>query len=127
MFTIDCALKQNALVESGKLWCFDYTFEDGSSVEDEPLMAEATELINRLLKAKYPEQKSFEGIKINFSETKLEDADLNLEYIGPCDDGSTYSATNDVEKELQMDIWLCPVLDQFFTDRPENLYVTITA
>tara|TARA_R100001530_G_scaffold110399_2_gene77704 strand:+ start:177 stop:560 length:384 start_codon:yes stop_codon:yes gene_type:complete len=126
MFSITCQPKQNALGKDGKLWCFNYTFEDGSSVEDEPLMAEATELVNRLLKAKYPKQESFETININFSETKLEDADLNLEYIGPEDDGSTYSATNDVEKELQMEVWLCPVLDQFFTDRPENLYITIT-
>ena len=130
MFSVICTPKHHAFNNGGDLWCFDYTFPDGSTVIDEPLMPEATELINRLLTVKY-EKEIFEKeedinkIEITFSNDEVDDYDLCLEYLEPADDGSNYIVRNGTEY-LSMTIWLCPVFDQFFTEeRPKELYVKV--
>tara|TARA_B100000287_G_C20656422_1_gene788712 strand:- start:1051 stop:1485 length:435 start_codon:yes stop_codon:yes gene_type:complete len=131
MFSIICTPKHHAFNEGGDLWCFDYTFADGSLVKDEPLMPEATELINRLLTVKYEKEIFEKGedinkIEITFSNDAIENYDLCLEYLEPAEDGSHYIVRDGTEY-LSMTVWLCPVFDQFFTEeRPKELYVTVT-
>ena len=73
MFSITCTPKHHAFNEGGDLWCFDYEFNDTESVKDEPLMPEATELINRLLKHKYGQDSSVDKIEVTFSNELLRD------------------------------------------------------
>ena len=130
MFSVICTPKPINWLQDSDLWCFDYTFPDGSKVEDEPLMPEATELINRLLTVKYQKEifdkeETINEIEITFSSKPFGDYDLHLEYVEPEDDGSRYVVKDNTEY-LTMKIWLCPVFDQFFIEkRPKDLYVTV--
>ena len=122
LFSIVCTPKKHAFNDGKDLWCFDYKFEDGAEVESEPLMPEATELMNRLLKRKYLE--NVEKINVLFSDQIIE-YDIVLEYMRPQDGGSIYRAISS-ETIMQMEVWLCPVFDQFFTSlRPSRLFVKI--
>ena len=58
MFSIFCTPQPVNWLKEEDLWCFDYTFPNGTSVKDEPLMPDATELVNRLLEHKYGENSS---------------------------------------------------------------------
>ena len=119
MFQVICTPKHFAFNGGGDLWAFDYDFE-GESIVDEPLMPEATELVNRLLKYKYEEPTS--KISILFSVPGVfRDADITLKYVGPKDEGSLYEVVNPATPELAMTIWLCPVFDSFYSERPEEL------
>lgn len=123
MFQVICTPKHFAFNGGGDLWAFDYDF-DGESIIDEPLMPEATELVNRLLKHKYSEPTS--KIEITFcSFNILNDADIELKYIEPKDEGSTYEVVNPETPELAMSIWLCPVFDSFYSKRPDQLFVKV--
>jgi len=126
MISITCTPKHHAFGEQGDLWCFDYTFSDGSSVKDEPLMPEATELVNRLLKNKYGQESSINKIKLTFSNTVLSrPADITLHYVEDKDGGCNYKPYA-WEEWADMQIWLCPVFNQFFPEgKPEKLYVTV--
>ena len=132
MFSVICTPQHHAFEEGGDLWCFDYTFEDSSLIKDEPLMPAATKLINKLLERKYKDQ-SVSKIEVIFSSKKWsgDKHDLTLYYVRAEDDGSIYfpvDIPDDIEdpEDLEMEIWLCPVFDQFFPEeRPEKLYVTI--
>ena len=53
MFSITCTPQPVNWLKEEDLWCFDYTFPNGTSVKDEPLMPDATELVNRLIEHKY--------------------------------------------------------------------------
>ena len=126
MFSITCTPKHHAFDEGGNLWCFDYDFTDGSSVQDEPLMPEATELINRLLKHKYGQDSSVNKIEVTFSDELLTTAsDLTLKYVEDKDGGCNYKPYA-WEEWANMKIWLCPVFTQFFpVEKPEKLYVKV--
>jgi hypothetical protein len=123
MFQITCTPKHFAFNGGGDLWAFDYDFE-GESIIDEPLMPEATELMNRLLQHKYPEPTA--KIQVTFSSFDVvKDADIELKYVGPKDEGSLYEVVNPPKPELAMSIWLCPVFDSFYQERPEQLFVSV--
>lgn len=119
MFQVICTPKHFAFNGGGDLWAFDYDFE-GESIVDEPLMPEATELVNRLLKYKYEEPTS--KISIMFCAASIfKNPDITLKYVGPKDEGSLYEVVNPATPELAMTIWLCPVFDSFYSERPEEL------
>tara|TARA_Y100001968_G_scaffold329173_1_gene377924 strand:- start:278 stop:733 length:456 start_codon:yes stop_codon:yes gene_type:complete len=123
-FSIICFPQKINWLQERDLWCFDYTFVDGLEVKDEPLMPEATELINRLLAIKYKGE-TVDKIQITFSKGKINRFDLCLEYLEPADDGSHY-VVQDGNDYLNMKVWLCPVFDQFFPKgRPKKLFVKI--
>ena len=123
MLSIICEPKHHAFNGGGDLWCFDYQFED-ELIKDEPLMPEATELVDKLLVFKYPNQK-INRIKVVFSSDAM-NSDLVLEYLEPKDGGSTYKVRSANASNLYMDIWLCPVFDMFFPkNRPQYLYVNV--
>ena len=121
-FTIKCTKKAGQSYVD-QLWCFDYTFKDGTFVVDEPLMAEATAMIDTFLDAAGKSDASC--INITF-ETETTDCDIKLSYVKPEDSGSIYSCSSPVFPGMKGDVWLCPVLESFFPDsKPANLYVTI--
>mgnify|MGYP003119174399 FL=1 len=126
MFSITCTPKHHAFGEQGDLWCFDYTFLDGSSVKDEPLMPEATELVNRLLKNKYGQNSSIDKIELTFSNTVLSrPSDITLQYVEDEEGGCNYKPYA-WEEWANMKIWLCPVFTQFFPEeKPKKLYVKV--
>jgi hypothetical protein len=125
MFEITCTKKDCLGLGLGELWCFDYTFPDGYSVTDEPLMAEATAMIDRFLLA--TRKADAETIHITFETIPNPDYDLLLKYTRPEDDGSIYSCSSSRFPNLEGELWLCPVLDSFFPEsKPEQLYVYIT-
>lgn len=123
MLSITCEPKHHAFNSGGNLWCFDYQFGD-ELIEDEPLMPEATELVDKLLAFKYPDQ-NINKIKVIFSSDEM-NADIVLKYVEPKDGGSTYKVRSARASNLYMNVWLCPVFDMFFPEnRPEYLYVTV--
>ena len=123
MFTVICTPKHFAFNGGGDLWAFDYDFE-GESIVDEPLMPEATDLVNRLLKYKY--STTTQKIKVTFTAQPIIKYDVALSYVGPEDEGSRYQVEGAATPELDMKIWLCPVFDSFYGDgRPQNLYVLV--
>ena len=139
MFKITCHYIQNQLAKAGKLWCFDYEFPSGRCIEDEPLLNSASNLINALLKQKYGEEHINEIqdglIEIEFSELIgfVSDHDLTLKCIKPKDEagGSIYHCLDylQLEDHLQPEeasIWLCPVLEDFYPEPPEMLYIKVT-
>ena len=126
MFSITCTPQPVNWLQEGDLWCFDYTFPNGGSVKDEPLMPEATELINRLLKHKYGQDSSVDKIEVTFSNELLPTpSDLTLQYVEDQDGGCNYKPYA-WEEWANMKIWLCPVFTQFFpVEKPEKLYVKV--
>lgn len=121
-FTIKCT-KKAGQGYIDQLWCFDYTFEDGTSVIDEPLMAEATAMIDAFLEA--AGKTDTPCINVTF-ETEATDYDIRLNYVKPEDEGSIYTCTSPSFPTMKGEVWLCPVLESFFPDgKPANLYVTI--
>jgi hypothetical protein len=120
MFTIDCRKD-----EHNKLWCFDYMFTEELSVKNEPLMHQASALINWILIDKFDDTP--EVITVAFSPEEFEGSDVTLEYSHSDYGGSIYNSTRvlDWTEGHEKEIWLCPVLTYFFESPPKNLYVLI--
>jgi len=114
--TIVCTKKQD-------LWVFDEEFRDGTSVVDEPLMHEATALIDKVIASKYdyvPDK-----IVITYSEDNyLKDtAEVILDWESDCGEASYYR-----DRISNNRVWLCPVLqrmDCFGGKKPKTFYVYI--
>jgi len=120
MFTISCQKNLNS-----NLWCFDYAFSKDLEVIEEPLMHQATSVIDFILQQKY--KKLPKTIEIVFDHLELYDADVSLEYTEPSLGGSLYRTTQEfVTPVPSQDVWLCPVLTYFYRTPPEKLYVLIT-
>ena len=121
MFSILCSKNK-----TNNLWWFDYKFQDGSSVIEEPLMHQATKLIDSILLEVHgyiPEK-----ISIYFDKLELHEPDVILKYKEPSMSGSLYCSSvvlNRIE-DYEHDVWLCPVLIDFFHEPPEEIYVSIT-
>lgn len=116
MFTISCQKNSDS-----KLWCFDYAFSKDLQVTEEPLMHQATNVIDSILQQKY---KQFpKTIEIVFDHLELYDADVSLKYKEPSSGGSLYRTIMPVPNQ---DVWLCNVLTYFYPKPPEELYVLIT-
>ena len=126
MFSVTCTPQPVNWLKDEELWCFDYDFPNGDSVKDEPLMPDATELINRLLEHKYGKNSSINKIEVTFSnELMPTSSDLTLQYVEDADDGCNYKPYA-WEEWANMTIWLCPVFTEFFPGvRPEKLYVKV--
>ncbi len=121
MFSITC-LKNKVT----NLWCFDYTFENNSSVTEEPLMHQATKLIDLVLLEAHkciPEE-----ISIYFDGLELHEPDVILQYKEPSMSGSLYCSSHvlNLKENYEHNVWLCPVLMDFFHEPPKELYVLIT-
>jgi hypothetical protein len=123
MFEITCIKKDSPGL--GKLWCFDYCSPDGYLVTDEPLMHEASAMIDSFLIAKHHED--VDTIYLTFETTPSNTWDFLLDYVRAKDDGTIYHASCRRPPNLMGEVWLCPVLDLFFPERkPAQLYVYIT-
>lgn len=120
MFTIECTKDPYS-----KLWCFDYIFTDVFQVQNEPLMEQATGLIDAILLSRYNKIPKY--ISITFDWLQLPEPDAVLALIGPDKGGSMYQATRvlDWTENTQQHVWLCSVLTYFFQEPPENLYIYI--
>lgn len=121
MFSILC--QKNPI---SNLWCFDHVFSDDLKVIEEPLMHQATKLIDSVLMESYgyiPEQ-----ISILFDHNELFEPDVLLQYKEPSGDGSLYESVQVLKRTENYvhEVWLCPVLTYFYEKPPENLYVLIT-
>jgi hypothetical protein len=120
MNTIYCQKELNS-----NLWCFDYSFSDELIVAKEPLMHQATNVIDFVLKKKY--KTTPKTISIIFDYLNLSDADVHLKYKEPSAGGSLYRTTQELVMPIpSQDVWLCPVLTYFYPQPPEELYVLIT-
>lgn len=121
MFSISC--QKNF---SSNLWCFNYVFSENLEVVEEPLMHQATELIDSVLMESYgfiPKQ-----ISILFDHNELFEPDVLLKYKEPSNNGSLYESVQVLKrtKDYLREVWLCSVLTYFYEKPPENLYVLIT-
>lgn len=120
MFVIECQKNQH-----NGLWCFDYVFNEELEVKEEPLMHQASALIDAILTSR--DGVIHQKISITFDWLELPGSDAVLEYSHQDYGGSIYKSsqvldwTDDYEKE----VWLCPVLTYFFKEPPEKLYVYI--
>jgi hypothetical protein len=108
------------------LWCFDYEFQNGDSIKEEPLMHQATELIDSILLEAHgciPEE-----IAIYFDGLELYEPDAILKYKEPSMSGSLYCSSHILNRteDHEHDVWLCSVLMDFFHEPPEEIYVAIT-
>jgi len=121
MFTIECEKNQH-----NGLWCFDYVFNDTLSVESEPLMHQASALIDSVLLSR--DKTIAKKISITFDWLKLTDPDVVLKYSHQDYGGSIYNSSQvlDWKEDYQKEVWLCPVLTYFFKEPPTELYVYIT-
>ena len=121
MFTILCS--KNKL---NNLWCFDYAFENGDSIKEEPLMHQDTKLIDSILLEAHgciPEE-----IAIYFDRLELHEPDAILKYKEPSMSGSLYCSSHILNRteDHEHDVWLCSVLMDFFHEPPGEIYVAIT-
>ena len=121
MFTILC--QKNSV---SNLWCFDYAFSKDLEVIEEPLMHQATAVIDAVLAKRYDHTP--EVISILFDHVAIPDADVVIEYKEPSGGGSMYATTEVLGsvEDAEQDVWLCPVLTYFYPDPPEKLHVLIT-
>ena len=121
MFIILCQKNQDS-----NLWCFDYSFSEELEVSGEPLMHQATAVIDAVLAKRYTHVP--EVISIIFDHVYVEGADVVIEYKEPSLGGSLYVTTEvlGLTKKSDQDVWLCPVLTYFYPDPPKKLYVLIT-
>lgn len=108
------------------LWCFDHVFSETISVKSEPLMHQASALIDWILTDKYDHIP--ETIAVAFSSSDFEGSEVTLEYSHAEYNGSIYNSTRvlDWTKGHEKEIWLCPVLTYFFEEPPNTLYVAVS-
>jgi hypothetical protein len=120
MFTIDC--KKN--IHNG-LWSFDYEFEEGLEVNNEPLMHQASSLIDDILVSRA--KKIPKEIEIGFDCLDFNDPDTVLIYSHSDYGGSVYKSSKvlDWATNYEREVWLCPVLTYFFKEPPAKLNVYI--
>jgi len=121
MFTIYCHKNPES-----QLWCFDHVFSTDLEVIEEPLMHQATDLIDSILMEQY--QKIPENISIIFDHCELHEPDVVLKYQEQSSGGSIYRSTQVLKRTENHihDVWLCPVLTYFYEKPPQKLYVLIT-
>lgn len=120
MWVIECQKNQ-----STGLWCFDFDFTADLFVKDEPLMHQASSLIDSILLSR--DGKIADQISITFDCLPLPEAHATLKYSHQECGGSIYKSTQvlDWEKEYEKEVWLCPVLTYFYKEPPDALYVWI--
>ena len=119
MFTITCQKNPHS-----NLWCFDYAFSKDLQVIEEPLMHQATNVIDFILQQKYKTPPK--TIDLVFDHLELYDADVSLEYKEPSLGGSLYRTTQEFVLPVpSQDVWLCPVLTYFYETPPKKLYILI--
>ena len=121
MFIILCQKNQDS-----NLWCFDYSFSEELEVSGEPLMHQATAVIDAVLAKRYAHVP--EVISIIFDHVHVKGADVVIEYKEPSLGGSLYVTTevSGLTEKSDQDVWLCSVLTYFYPDPPKKLYVLIT-
>jgi len=121
MFTIECQKNQH-----NGLWCFDYVFNEELEVKSEPLMHQASALIDDVLASR--DGVVHQKISITFDWLELPGADVVLQYFRPDYGGSIYKSSQvlDWSEGHEKEVWLCPVLTYFFKEPPAQLYVYIT-
>ncbi len=121
MFTIYCHKNSQS-----QLWCFDHLFTEDLEVVEEPLMHQATALIDSILMEQY--QRIPENISVIFSDNELFEPDAILKYQEPSGGGSVYRSTQVLKRteNYEHNVWLCPVLTYFYKTPPKKLYVLIT-
>lgn len=120
MFTIYCKKNQH-----NGLWCFDYVFTKDKCVFDEPLMHQASSLIDEIFLGR--DKEIPENISITFDWLELPEADVVLKYTHQDYGGSVYKSSQvlDWTEDYEKEVWLCPVLTYFFKEPPDTLYVYI--
>jgi len=120
LFILDC--EKNA---HNGLWSFDYDFEDDLKVKNEPLMNQASALIDSILLTR--DKKICKKIEIGFDSYQLKGADIILDYLRPEYGGSIYKSSKilDWKTNYEKEIWLCPVLTYFFKEPPIQLWAYI--
>ena len=89
-------------------------------------MHQATKLIDSILLEAHghiPEE-----ISIYFDRLELHEPDVILKYKEPSMSGSLYSSLAVLKRKenYKHDVWLCPVLIDFFHKPPKKIYVAIT-
>jgi len=110
---------------ASNLWCFDYEFSPELKVVDEPLMHQATTVIDQILQQRY--KRIPKTISIIFDHLEFSDADVHLKYKEPSLEGSLYETTQELVMPIPSQaVWLCNVLTYFYPKPPEELYVYIT-
>ena len=121
MFTITCQKDSH-----NKLWCFDYDFTEELSVKNEPLMHQASALIDWVLISKLDTIP--EVITVTFSPDYFDGSEVTMNYSHADYGGSIYKSTRvlDWVKGHEKEIWLCPVLTYFFEQPPKTLYVSVS-
>lgn len=121
MFIILCQKNQDS-----NLWCFDYSFSEELEVSGEPLMHQATAVIDAVLAKRYAHVP--EVISIVFDHVYVKGADVVIKYKEPSLGGSLYVTTevSGLTEKSDQDVWLCSVLTYFYPDPPKKLYVLIT-
>ena len=105
------------------LWSFDEQFRDGSYVTNEPLMHQATALIDKVLLSKY--ETIPEEIEITYDIDPIyeDSADIILEFQSDDGEASFYK-----DKRSGDVVWLCPVLQRMDAHegmKPQILYVYV--
>jgi hypothetical protein len=120
MFTIYCEKNQH-----NGLWCFDYVFTEEKHVFDEPLMHQASALIDAILISRDTEIPK--TISITFDWLELPEPDAVLDYTQQEYGGSMYKSSQvlDWTEDYEKEVWLCPVLTYFFKEPPKKLYVYV--
>jgi hypothetical protein len=121
MFIIDCKKDQTT-----GLWCFDFQFTRNFSVVNEPLMEQATVLADEILVELYT--KIPEMMSITFDQSPLsDDEEAVLLYSREEDGGSVYQVSELFGKTVEenREVWLCPVLKNFFGVAPKELHVWV--
>jgi len=121
MFTIFCQKNQH-----NGLWCFDYIFSDELAVQSEPLMHQASALIDSILMSR--DKVIHKNISVTFDWLPFADPDVVLKYSYHDYGGSVYKSSQVLnwKENYEQEIWLCPVLTYFFKEPPDQLYVYIT-
>tara|TARA_B100002052_G_scaffold227582_1_gene209962 strand:- start:2311 stop:2760 length:450 start_codon:yes stop_codon:yes gene_type:complete len=109
----------------GGLWCFDHTFNDLTEVINEPLMHEATSLIDQVLAKKGTPDPDQVHIIFTDDEYYEDQSEVILDFVNHDGEASIYK-----DRISGQSVWLCPVLqrmDCFHGVKPSTIYVCIDA
>lgn len=101
----------------GKIWAFD---DERFGLKTEPFVGETNLVIDNVLKAKSIKADKFTLIFSRFQIPRY-DAKFSLVRTEGQTNKSSWYKCND----LGINFWLCPALNHYFDEPPENIFVEI--
>lgn len=107
------------------LWVFD---DERTGLIAEPFVAGADDLLDFILTQKGIREEAKNGFNAVFAKTEFRGADVKLKFKDFAQGGTVYLPENldgFVNAYGTNEVWLCPALNLYFKDSPEEIFVMV--